>query len=41
MPVINHYETKGKVRRFDATPAPEEVFKKVKELFVQTPAPKV
>lgn len=41
MPVINHYETKGKVRRFDATPPSEEVFKGVRELFVQMPAPKV
>ena len=38
MPVINHYEGKGKVRRFDATPPPEEVFKKVRQLFVQQPA---
>ena len=38
MPVIKHYEGKGKVRRFDATPPPSEVFKKVKQLFVQMPA---
>lgn len=41
MPVIKHYEAKGKLRRFDATPAPNDVFKGVRELFVQTPAPKV
>ena len=38
MPVIKHYEGKGKVRRFDATPPPSELFEKVKKLFVQTPA---
>lgn len=38
MPVIKHYEGKGKLRRFDATPPPSEVFEKVKKLFVQTPA---
>lgn len=38
MPVIKHYEGKGKLRRFDATPPPSEVFEKVKKLFVETPA---
>lgn len=38
MPVIKHYEGKGKLRRFDATPPPSEVFEQVKKLFVQTPA---
>ena len=38
MPVIKHYEGKDKVRRFDATPPPSEVFEKVKELFIQRPA---
>ncbi len=41
MPVINHYEGKGKVRRFDATSPPSEVFEKVKKLFVQRPAKKL
>ena len=38
MPVIKHYEGKGKLQRFDATPPPSQVFEKVKKLFVQTPA---
>lgn len=38
MPVIQHYEGKGKLRRFDATPPPSEVFQQVKKLFVQAPA---
>lgn len=38
MPVIKHYEAKGKLRRFDATPPPNEVFQQVKKLFVQAPA---
>ena len=38
MPVIKHYEGKGKLRKFDATSPPSEVFEKVKKLFVQTPA---
>ena len=37
MPVINYYDGKGKVRKFDATPAPDQVFAKVKQLFVQQP----
>lgn len=38
MPVIKHYEGKGKLRRFDATPPPSEVFQQVKKLFVRAPA---
>ena len=38
MPVIKHYDGKGKLRRFDATPPPSEVFEQVKKLFIQTPA---
>ena len=41
MPVIKHYEGKDRVRRFDATPPPSEVFEEVRQLFVQTPAKKL
>ena len=34
MPVISHYERKGKVHKFHADRLPEDIYKEVRQLFV-------
>ena len=34
MPVISHYERKGKVHKFHADRSPEDIYKEVRQLFV-------
>ena len=34
MPVISHYEKKGKVHKFHADRLPEDIYKEVRQLFV-------
>ena len=34
LPVIEYYESKGKVRRIDANRSAEDVYKEVKQLFL-------
>ncbi len=34
MPVISHYERKGKVHRFYADRSPEDIYREVRQLFV-------